>query len=187
MISGVVTNRYTQGLFAVATAAGSVERVASGLDTVASTINAHADLKVLMEHPLIDSDAKLDVLKRIFGETVDETVYQFIEVLFLRGRSTYVGAVATKFHELAEAAEGRVSVRIESANPLSDVERIRLEQSLARATGKKVSSTTGVNAELLAGYQIRIGNRVLDATLQGAINQFSEQLLAAGASEEGTR
>jgi len=187
MLSGTVTNRYTQGLFAVAAAAGSVERVASGLDTVASTLHAHPELRALIEHPLIAGGAKIEVLERIFGQTVDETVYQFIRVLFARDRSAYVQTVATKFHELAEAAEGRVSVRIETAQPITDVERIRLEQSLATATGKQVTSELQVNSELLAGYRLRIGNRVLDATLRGAIDQFSERLLAAGASEEGTR
>lgn len=187
MLSGAVTRRYAEGLLAVAEAAGDVDAVAAGLETIAKALADHADLKGFIEHPLIAPGAKLDVLRRVFGETVHETVYRFVRVLLDRDRSAYITAVAEQFRAFAEAARGRVHVHIEAARPLSDAERTRLEQGLSQATGKQVSSDVEVNADLLAGYRVRLGNRVLDASLRGAINQFSDQLLAAGASEEGTR
>jgi F-type H+-transporting ATPase subunit delta len=186
MLSGAITNRYTQGLYEAAVANGSVETVERGLLAVASALQSNAELKALIEHPLVDIEAKVGVLQKVFGDTLTETVYNFFRVLFSRDRSAYVAAVAASFHEKVEATRGRVMVSVESAMPMSDEVRTRLEQDLAGALGKQVEATVSVDGRLLAGYRIRIGNRVLDATIRAAIDQFSEQLLAAGASKEGT-
>lgn len=187
MLSGVVTNRYTEGLYAVAQAKGNVKAVSEGLNAIANALRENPQLKALVEHPLIDGSQKLDVIEKVFGQNVDATVYQFLRVLFSKDRSAYVEAVAARFVDLAEAESGRVAVKIESAQPMTDEVRTRLEARLATTLQKQVDAEVEVNSDLLAGYRIRIGNRVLDATIRGAMNQFSQQLLAAGASEEGTR
>lgn len=187
MLSGAVANRYTEGLFAVATKRDAVHHVAVGLAAVADAFKEFPQMKMLVEHPLIPADTKLQLVQQAFRDTVDSTVYDFLRVLFHRNRSEYVTAIAERFRSMAEEAEGRVHVAIEAATPLDDEAKARLEKEIANAISKQVDSEVYVNSDLLGGYRIRIGNRVLDATLRGAMNQFTQQLLAAGASEEGTR
>lgn len=187
MVSGAVTNRYAQGLYAAAEEKGLVDNVEEGLSHIAEVIASHAELKQFVVHPLIKAQAKLQVLEKVFGETVDPFVIQFLRVLLRRNRSEYLTAVAARFHQMAEASRGRVDIVIESAMALSDTDRHRLETQLRSTLQKEVSTELKVNPSLLGGYRIQVGNRVLDATLRGRTMQFSEKLLAAGASKEGIR
>ncbi|WP_067930204.1 ATP synthase F1 subunit delta [Alicyclobacillus kakegawensis] len=202
MLSGVVTNRYTHGLLAVAKAKGAEERVDQGLTLVSTLINADARLRAMLEHPLIGPEDKLKVvsdllseaakssllgrLKSLFSEPVHPLVLQFLGVLFRRNRSEYISAVAERFHELVEAERGRVQVNVESALPLSEQEQAELTNKLSAALGREVRARVEVNADLIAGYRIRLGHRVIDATVKGALAQFDERLLAGAAGKEGT-
>jgi F-type H+-transporting ATPase subunit delta len=202
MLSGVVTNRYTRGLFAVAKARGAAERVDRGLTLVAQLLRADARLKAIIEHPLIEPNDKLQALtgilndamnstlvgrlKNLFTDPVDPLVLKFLEVLFSRGRSEYVGAIADRFHEMVEADKGRVQVDVETAMKLTDEDKQALERKLSEALGREVHARIQVNPDLIAGYRIRLGNRVIDATVKGALAQFDERLLAGAAGKEGT-
>lgn len=186
MVSGAITNRYTMGLYAAALAAGQVEQVEQGLQSIAAALKAHAELKGTLEHPLIGADAKVSLLRGVFGASILETVYRFLGILFKRDRSGYIVSIAEAFHERAEADRGRVEVHIESAIPLSEADTSRIKARFEADTGKQIDVLATVNDTLIAGYRVRYGNRVLDATVHTAINQFAQQLLAAGASREGT-
>ncbi|MCL6633001.1 MAG: ATP synthase F1 subunit delta [Alicyclobacillus herbarius] len=202
MLSGVVTNRYTRGLFEVAKRNNALERVDQGLTLVSALLKANDGLKTMVEHPLISAEDKLKVisnilndmanssllgrLKNLFKDPVHPLVLQFLGVLFSRNRSEYITAVAEEFHELVEAEKGRVRVDVETALPLSEQEQKELSQKLGAALGREVNAHMEVNPDLIAGYRFRLGNRVIDATVKGALAQFDERLLAGAAGKEGT-
>jgi F-type H+-transporting ATPase subunit delta len=187
MLSGAVTNRYTQGFYAMADEHGVVEAVDRSLTLLADAISANPELKSLVEHPLISTDVKVKAISGIFDQNLDPVVYRFLHILFARGRSGYVVSIARRFHQLALDAEGRVSVSIESANPLSEEATKSLTDQLSTVLNKKVDAVVEVKPELIAGYRIKVGNRVLDATILGALTQFRDKLATASSGKEGTR
>ncbi len=186
MLSGAVTNRYTLGFYDYALEHGAVDKIDESLKLLASVISEHAELKNLLEHPLIDTEAKVSIIKNIFGDQTDPVVGRFLHVLFERGRSAYIVSIARRFHELTESAKGTLTVEIESAGPLSETETKQIENKLSLVFDKQVGALVRENPELIAGYRVRVGNRVLDATIRGALAQFSEKLLAGKAIKEGT-
>ncbi|QQE78778.1 ATP synthase F1 subunit delta [Alicyclobacillus sp. SO9] len=178
MISGVVTNRYAQGLFLVSEEHGVTNAVDEGLQLLAGTFAEYPEFKSIIEHPVISTEDKLKSIDKVFGDNLDGLVKRFLHVLFGRGRSAYVTAVAERFHQLTDEAQGKRTVVVETAKPLADGEAAKLDAELSKAWGKEIHAEVEVNSELLGGYRIRVGNRVLDATVQGALTQFTEQLLA---------
>jgi F-type H+-transporting ATPase subunit delta len=186
MLSGAVTNRYTLGFYNYAKEQGIVEKVDESLKLLTSVLALHPELKSLLEHPLISVDAKATVLKNVLGDQLGPVVGRFLHMLFERGRSAYITSIAGRFHELTEAEKGTLTVQIESAGPLSETDTKQIESKLSLVFDKKVGAIVRVNPELIAGYRVRVGNRVLDATIRGALAQFSEKLLAGKAIKEGT-
>lgn len=178
MLSGVVTNRYTAGLYAFTEAHGATKVVDESLQLLANTLAQHPDFETLLNHPLIKGEDKLKAVKAVFGEALDPVVFRFLNVLFNRKRAAYVRAVAERFHELTEIARGEVMVEVETATPLEAADVDALAAKIGQAVNKQVSANVTVNPDLIGGYRLRVGNRVLDATVQGALKQFAEQLRA---------
>lgn len=180
MLSGVVTNRYTAGLYEFASSHGAAAVVDESLQLLANTLSEHPDFEALMNHPLITGENKLKAVKAVFGDALDPLVIRFLHVLFNRKRGAYIRAIAQRFHALTEIARGEVVVEVETAAELKDADAAALAEKIGQAVGKKVSAKVTVNTDLIGGYRLRVGNRVLDATVQGALKQFAEQLTATG-------
>lgn len=172
----------------MAVAHGVVDVVNDSLALLADATTANVELKTILEHPLVKPDAKVSMVQSVFGSAIDPVVYRFLNILFERNRSAYVVAVAARFRQLAEESKGRVSVLIESAQALTDAGMQELKNKLATQLQKEINAEVKVNPALIAGYRVKVGNRVMDATILGALTQFRNRLsTTASASKEGTR
>ena len=186
MLSGAVTNRYTEGLFLAADEHGLAEVVDQNLQLIVRVLKDNPQLQELLEHPMIRTAAKSTVVANVFGDTLDAVVKRFLQILFVRRRIQYIEAIASAFHTRLDAAKGRVQVSVETARALSDAELAVFLERVAQTLQKQVEPAIKINPDLIAGYRLQIGNRVMDATLKGALAQFNEKLLVNGAVKEGT-
>lgn len=185
MLSGAVTNRYTQGLFRFARDHGVIDAVDVSLKRLAEVLQAHADLRSFMTHPLIDAEKKASVITGVLGDELDPLVVRFLRVLLARGRGAYITAIYERFHQLAQDEKGELTVSVDSAMSLSDEQLAAIEKQLGTSLNKKVSASLQVDRSLIAGCRIRVGDRVIDATVRNALAQFSQKLVT-GAAKEGT-
>ena len=177
-----VARRYTAGLFGYAQEHGVLNVVDEGLKVVAQAVAENVQFKNLLEHPLISADRKAVMVDDVFGQAVDPVVTRFLKLLIENGRADQLQAVYTSFHTLAEDARGVVEVTVESALPLNAEQVAEIEKQLSSVFNKKAQAVVQVKPELIAGYRVQVGNRVLDATVKAALRQFSGQLLHRGAT-----
>lgn len=185
MLSGTVTRRYTHGLYAAAKNQDAIEAVDASLHRLVQTLQAIPRLKTILEHPVIHREDKLSLLRQVFGADLHPLVERFVAVALERKRASYLSAVGAEFHRQADAAKGRTEVLVESALPLTPEQEKHLAEQLSRALQQQATPVITVQPELIAGYRVRVGNRVMDATVRGALRQFEVRLAARGA-EEGT-
>ena len=79
-------------------------------------------------------------------------------------------AVLTRFQRLVRLDRAAHSARVESATPLPDDVRARIESSLTRLHGRTLATTfSGNNAALLGGVRITVGSDVYDGSIQGRL------------------
>jgi len=175
-----IARRYTVGLFGYAQEHGVLNVVDAGLKVVADAVADHVEFKHLLEHPLITADRKTVMVNEVFGQAVDPVVTRFVKLLIDNGRADQIQDVYASFHTLAEDARGVVEVTVESALPLNADQVAEIEKELSSVFNKKAQAVVQVKPELIAGYRVQVGNRVLDATVKAALRQFSGQLLHSG-------
>jgi F-type H+-transporting ATPase subunit delta len=185
-MSGAVARRYTQGLFDYARDHGLTDATDAGLKVIADALTHIPEFKTILENPLISAPEKSRVITEVFGEMVDPVVIRFVKLLLDRGRGENLTDIYTAFHAKTEEAKGLISVHVESAFALNDSQVEQLQQQLSAALKKQARAVVEVNPELIAGFRVQVGNRVMDATVRGALEQFGNKLLNHGAIEEGT-
>ncbi len=185
MLNGAVTHRYARALFEAAEGVGQVETIDQALQMIAAAVRAAPDLQTVLEHPLLAVDEKSGVVERIFGDAVQPLLNRFLRLLFVRGRSEYIEAVAAAFHQLANESRGRLQVKLESAEDLDEEQLHSITSIVGSQLGKSVSAEVTVKPELLAGYKLRVGNRVIDATLKGMLTDFAHKLSGGRVGKEG--
>jgi F-type H+-transporting ATPase subunit delta len=61
---------------------------------------------------------------------------------------------------------------------LSDAQKKDMEQTLQRVTGKKISAKFSLDAKLLGGVLVRVGDTIYDGSLRNRLNGLRERLAA---------
>lgn len=87
-----------------------------------------------------------------------------------------VDAAVASIAELAAARRGESVAVVESAVALTDAQRSRTADLLARIYQRKIAVQTEVVAELLGGLRITVGNEVIEADIASRLDKAAEQL-----------
>lgn len=78
--------------------------------------------------------------------------------------------------ELAVARRGEVVAHVSAAADLSDAQRTRLSDVLARIYGRPVYVQLNVDPELLGGLSIAVGDEVIDGSIASRLAAAQAQL-----------
>ena len=169
---------YADALFEAAKSSDKLDEVHSELDEFADAMDKSNDLRVFFFSPYFASEEK----KNAIGETVsgasDEFV-NFLELLAEKHRMPAIYAIRRRFDELWAEANKRLEVTLTSA--------IELDQSVVDQVGKEVERQTDrtidlqaeVDPDILGGLVLRVGNRVLDASLRSKLERLRKEVASA--------
>lgn len=185
MLIGAITKRYARAVFEAAVSAGRVEAVDQGLQLVSSTLLQDKQTRAAMENPVVAVSDKTALVQQVFASTIDPLALRTVLLLIVRGRSEYIGAVADAFHARALESEGRMQVELETAEPIEEQQLATITSTVGARLGKVVTARVTDKPELLAGYKLRIGNYVIDATLKGMLTDFTHKLSVDRFGKEG--
>lgn len=83
-------------------------------------------------------------------------------------------AILASIQRLTRLEQARRAVVVESAVELTAAERQQVEAGLTREYGAKLSIQYKINAALLGGLRIKVGDDVLDGSVQGRIDRLSK-------------
>jgi F-type H+-transporting ATPase subunit delta len=100
-------------------------------------------------------------------------------LLVRKHRTALADEISSQFNQFVEAESGIEHARAVTAVPLSDAERIALEQRLQEQTGHKVILDVEVDPALLGGLVVQIGDRLVDASTRAQLQAMRESLVGA--------
>ena len=80
------------------------------------------------------------------------------------------------FHRLVRLDHERQAATVESAAPLDNETRARIESRIARVYGASVHPSFGENPALIAGLRIKIGSDVYDDSVRARLDALTARL-----------
>jgi F-type H+-transporting ATPase subunit delta len=172
----VVAKRYAKALHASAEENGSVEQTGEQLRAVLDVYNQEPDLRVIMTHPGIAADAKLDLIKRAFGDGLSELVISTLKLLIERGRFPVLPAMYQAYTAIADERSGRARAIVYSAYELSEADSQAIAAQFSRLTGKTIAVENVIDKSLIGGIRVRIGDRLYEGSVAGKLEQLRKQL-----------
>lgn len=155
----------------------SLDNVINDLNCLSSTLTASKDLKKLLANPLVNGNSKKSIIKSIFNEKIDSKTLKFLLVLCDRGRISYLDSIVNKAMELAYKSASIEMVKVTSSISFTSAQQESLISKLKTLTGaNQIKLDIEVNPNLLGGFVIQIGSKVIDTSLQGQLRQLSSYL-----------
>ena len=142
----------------------------------AAAVAQDAQMRALIDDPKLASSDIERMFLSVCGDKLDETGINLIKLLVEYGRLALVPEVALAFETLKAQDEGSLDAEITSAAKLSDAEVKTLVTQLQTKFGKKVDATVKVDADIIGGIKIVVGDTVIDASVRGRLQELAYTL-----------
>jgi len=167
---------YARAAFSLADQAGTVESWSALLEKASAAVQTDA-MKRVIGHPKID-DARLSSLfDEVLGEAADSAFKSFLTVLMHYRRLPLLPEIAVQFETLRRASEQRLKVNVISAVEMGPDQLEKLATRLRERFGTDIEMETGVDGDLIGGLVVRAGDKVIDASVRGRLEQLGRQLV----------
>ena len=125
--------------------------------------------------PIADRRA---VLESLLGGRVRPQVANRARLLTERGRADLLPAVASEYRRLLNRHRGVVDAVVTSAAPLNADETAAVRGRVEQMSGAAVELQSVVDPALIGGLTIRVGDRLLDASVRGRLERLRDQLVS---------
>jgi F-type H+-transporting ATPase subunit delta len=178
MAEGGIVRRYAKALFDVADKQGIVDEIRADLLGLRAVMRASPQLGRVLRAPTIAAEAKRQLVWTAFGGRMNELTLRFLEMAINKEREEILPDVPAAFEHLAYARLNLQPVHVTSAVPLSPQERDALAASLGRRTGKRIELHERVDSALMGGAVVRLGDTIIDGSVQGRLRRLREHLLS---------
>lgn len=166
---------YARAIFELASSEGTLQAWEDKL-TAASLIASDADMQSVFEQPEILAFQRAELFLSVIdgaGIKSDDDFSNLIKLLADNGRLPAIPSIAEIFATLKQEAEGKIEVRVRSAQELTDAQEKQIAKSMAKRLGKEVSITSEIDDSLIAGAVITAGDLVIDGSASGRMEKLS--------------
>ncbi len=172
--------RYAAAVFDMSITSGEVDAVDNGLTALGKLIDGDAALARVLKSPLYKSEEKSAVLATLAEKLgMPELARKFVGVVALNRRAGELPAIAKSFAEKAAKHRGASRVVARVAKPISKNQTLDLESAVSKALGRSVTVDVEVDPALIGGLQLKMGSRLVDASIRTKLNNLTNLMKGA--------
>ncbi|MBD2462125.1 F0F1 ATP synthase subunit delta [Oscillatoria sp. FACHB-1407] len=180
LVTSEVLEPYAQALMSVAQSNDLVDRFGEDVSFILSLLDESSELEDFLANPLVNADAKKNVLAQLTSETIHPFVLNFLRVLVDRRRILFLRGVCKQYQSLLRQLRQTVLADVTSAVELNDEQKEAVRQKVVAMTGaQQVELDTRIDPELIGGVIIKVGSQVVDASLRGQLRRIGIRLNSA--------
>jgi F-type H+-transporting ATPase subunit delta len=176
-----VAKRYAKALFE-SCSPKNYESVSSALQELSVALSDNA-LRNALLNPSLSPQQRSQWLTDLLSASCPEeasSLSNLFAVVIQNRRVDSVAALSAFFAELLAHYKKLLELEVTSAKELTQIEKDDLSQKvkgkLPGDIAQGVSFDWKTEADLLGGLQVRIGDKLLDGSVSGAINKIARQL-----------
>ena len=117
-----------------------------------------------------------NAIVEILKDIVDEYFINFIKILAENNRFTVVNEIYEEFTHLKNEQENILDLHVISARKLDDATLKAIELKIANKYSSKVKVTTSIDESIIGGVILKVGDKVIDASVKTSLNTLSSTL-----------
>jgi F-type H+-transporting ATPase subunit delta len=171
-VSGLA-DRYAAALFELADERKMLDAVADDLKALRAMLRDSADLRRLIRSPVLSREEQAKGIAAVADTAQVSPISRNFLGLLAQNRRLFAlpEMIEGYLHRLAEA-RGEVTAHVVTAQDLSPAQREAVNEQLRKAVGRKVAVDVEVDPALLGGLVVRVGSRMVDASLRSKLNRL---------------
>ena len=178
--ASAAAKRYANALFELAQNSGALGDIHREFEGFASLARESDDLKRMLASPLIERADKIASLTKIAEKAgYSSLLTKFLGTMASNGRTSDIIGAQSAFDELFATQRGVKRALVRTAKEMSAAELSRLEGVISKAVGGDVELSTEVDESLIGGIQLKLGSRLVDASLKTKLDRMNSAMKGA--------
>lgn len=169
-----LANRYAKALFELALEEKKIDRVGADMELIARAINEHKELANMLKSPIIKLEKKEKVMQELFGKVTDELSLKFMMLVAKKSREESLYYFAQEFTDIYKDYKGLVDAWVTTSTDAEKEVKDSIMTLLKKVTGKTIILHENVNADILGGFIIRVGDYQYDASTKTLMRRLKE-------------
>ncbi len=166
---------YAEAAFKRAKETDNKQSWSDSLQFLACAVQVEA-LAGLIANPRVSDEKLAELMIDICQDQVHEEGLIFLKILLENERLKFLPQISEIFEQYKADDEGYVNVDLFSAYALSKTEENKYVEQLEKQLGKKVNANVSIDRSLLGGVIAKAGDKVIDTSINGRLNQLAKQL-----------
>ncbi len=174
-----IARNYAEALLALAGKAKDAEGWGALISALGDAVGEDKALRNFLEAPQVSAGEKNVVLGKALSDKAPRPFVLFVQKLVSNRRQMLLPEIAVEYHNLLDAAAGRVHARVTVAREYDDAAREALKAALTTALKKTVVAHVSVDPRILGGVVVRVGDTVMDGSVKRRLSKLRDTLLTA--------
>ncbi|MDP7009500.1 MAG: ATP synthase F1 subunit delta [Phycisphaerales bacterium] len=174
---------YARSLFELAMDAGGKDKlleIADELEQICELSREDKTIHLFLSSPVVDAQARGEALSAIFSNRITDLTLRFLLVLNTKGRLDRLESIGTAFDQLVQEAFGRVEVDVITPVAIDATALDSIKEKIQSVLGKEPVIYPYVDERILGGLKLKIGDRLIDGSLQTKLRKLGEDLKING-------
>ena len=173
-----IARPYAEALFQAAGKEGGNLESWSGLLNEFAALAKLEEVREALSDPRLSDAQRVELFTGLVKSPVSATARNFIELLVSNDRMLVLPEIAEQFDLLKNQFEGTALADITSAFALSDAQVQELVAALEKKFGLKLKPAVTVDADLIGGVRVVVGDQVLDTSVRAQLVRMRDTLAA---------
>ena len=168
-----ITTPYAEAFLQVAESRQETDQVVDQAKAVLSLWQHSPELREAMASPVLEVDAKKAALEKLFSDQLNPSFINLLKLLADRQRIGILDAVLERLLELYREQRNIALATVTSATALSEEQQAELSKKVQAVAGTdKLEINLIQDPDLIGGFVVKVGSKVIDASLAGQVRRL---------------
>ncbi len=171
-----LATRYAKSLIDLAIEKGQLETIFADMQWLQAVCKGSRDFVILLRSPVIKADKKEKIVEAVTNGHVGEITTAFIRLMIRKSRESYLPEVVTAFIKQYKVNKNIYTIKLTTASGLSEELKSAIVKQIQDTTEmQKIELETGVNEDLIGGFVLQAGDKLIDASIAYDLKNIAKQ------------
>jgi F-type H+-transporting ATPase subunit delta len=171
-----IIKRYGNALYEIALAEESLNETEQELHNVAKALRESLKLKDVVEGKRADTNLKKKIFQEIFEGKIQSFVLNYLLLIIDNEKEKFLKEIIKSYSKILSLKRNVIFADLVSSVPIENKMLNEIKELLEEKFNKKVELRNSINKEILGGFIIKIGDKLIDASVKSKLESFKKEI-----------
>ncbi len=167
-----IASRYARSLIELAQENAVLESVHQDMVNLQHLVAESRPLRLMLESPIIPHLRKCEILGKVLEGKFHALTLSVLDLITRKGRGAFLKDISTVFNQRYDEKMGIQKATVVTTYSLDKKTVSAFEDLVAKYTGKKPHLDVEVDASIMGGYVLRMGDQQIDQSVTSALKDI---------------